>query len=158
MHNKTNSIYPNTVKMTDEQILERAAEILKGRFVREDCLSSVCVTKDFLKVKLGQYEREVFAVMLLDNQHQLIEYKELFFGTIDAASVYPREVVKTVLNANAAAVIFAHNHPSGVPEPSQADKVITSKLVDALKLIDVRVLDHIIVGKEISSFAEKGLL
>lgn len=93
--------------------------------------------------------------MLLDNQHQLIRFEELFFGTIDAASVYSREVVKAALNANAAAVILAHNHPSGIAEPSRADKRITSRLVDALGLIDVRVLDHIVVGEHCVSFAER---
>jgi len=96
--------------------------------------------------------------MMLDNQNQLIEFRELFFGTVDAASVYPREVVKAVLEVNSSAVIFAHNHPSGESEPSQADKQITRRLTDALALIDVRVLDHIVVGKTPVSFAERGLL
>jgi DNA repair protein RadC len=155
MHNNN---YPKSIQLNDEQILERAVEILAGRFVREDCFNNVEVTKEYVRVKLGQYEREVFAVLLLDNQHQLIEYKELFYGTIDAASVYPREVVKAVLQSNAAAVIFAHNHPSGITLPSQSDKAITTKLVEALKLIDVRVLDHFIVGIDVTSFAEQGLI
>jgi DNA repair protein RadC len=97
--------------------------------------------------------------MYLDNQHRLISYEELFFGTIDGASVHPREVVKRVLKHNAAAVIFAHNHPSGVAEPSQADRRITDRLKSALLLVDVRVLDHMIVGdQEVLSFAERGLL
>ena len=96
--------------------------------------------------------------MLLDNQHRLIEFRELFFGTIDAAPVYPREVVKLVLEHNAGAVIFAHNHPSGVSEPSEADKRITRRLTDALAVIDVKVLDHIVVGETAVSFAERGLL
>lgn len=108
--------------------------------------------------KLSAYEREVFAVMLLDSQHRLIAFQELFFGTIDAASVYPREVVKAALQSNAAAVIFAHNHPSGDPEPSQADRAITTRLIAALNLIDVRVLDHIVVGQAAVSFAERGLI
>jgi DNA repair protein RadC len=107
---------------------------------------------------MASYEREVFAVLLLDNQHRLIEYQELFFGTIDAASVYPREVVKVAFNCNAAAVIFAHNHPSGIAEPSNADKHITQKLRDALALIDIRVLDHFVVGETCVSFAERGYL
>jgi len=115
-------------------------------------------TKDFLSFKLGKYEREVFAVMLLDSQHKLIDYQELFFGTINAASIYPREVVKAVLAENAAAVIFAHNHPSGEIEPSQADIAITSRLKAALALIDVPVLDHIVIGESATSFAERGLL
>ena len=95
----------------------------------------------------------------MDNRHRLIKYEELFFGTIDGASVHPREVVKHALKHNAAAVIFAHNHPSGVAEPSQADQRITDRLKSALLLVDVRVLDHMIVGdREVLSFAEKGLL
>jgi DNA repair protein RadC len=96
--------------------------------------------------------------MLLDNRHKLIDYQELFFGTINAASVYPREVVKAVLAENAAAVIFAHNHPSGEAEPSQADIAITKRLKEALALIDVQVLDHIVIGETATSFAERGLL
>jgi DNA repair protein RadC len=97
--------------------------------------------------------------MYLDNQHRLIRYEELFFGTIDGASVHPREVVKRVLAHNAAAVIFAHNHPSGLAEPSQADQRITDRLKSALLLVDVRVLDHMVVGdQEVVSFAERGYL
>lgn len=113
--------------------------------------------KTFLKIKLGKEEREIFACLFLDNQHRLIEYSELFYGTIDGASVYPREVVKAALHCNAAAVIFSHNHPSGTVVPSSADIAITSRLKDALSLIDVRVLDHIIVGGDnTTSFAETG--
>lgn len=109
-----------------------------------------------METVLGNYDREVFALLLLDNQHRLIEFNELFYGTIDSASVYPREVVKLALERNAAAVIFAHNHPSGDATPSQADKRITSRLKDALALIDVRVLDHFVVGETCVSFAERG--
>ena len=116
-------------------------------------------TRRFLKSKLRGYAREVFACLYMDNQHRLIKYEELFFGTIDGASVHPREVVKHALKHNAAAVIFAHNHPSGVAEPSQADQRITDRLKSALLLVDVRVLDHMIVGdREVLSFAENGLL
>ncbi len=111
---------------------------------------------EYLKLKLGAYDREVFALMLLDNQHRLIQFDILFFGTIDAASIYPREVAKAALSHNAAAVIFAHNHPSGIAEPSQADRHITDKLIKALGLIDVRVLDHVVVGEDCVSFAERG--
>ncbi|MCW8331956.1 DNA repair protein RadC [Photobacterium sp. SDRW27] len=144
--------------VTADRVLDAAAEILAARGFRGDQYCNPNATKDFLSCKLGSYEREVFAVMLLDNQHHMLEFKELFWGTIDSASVYPREVVKAVLNANAAAVIFAHNHPSGDAEPSQADRRITKRLQDALALIDVRVLDHIVVGKEPVSFAERGYL
>ncbi|MGL6124317.1 MAG: RadC family protein [Shewanella sp.] len=143
---------------TAEAILASAANIIAERYVKKDAYTNPQATKDFLTYKLGGYEREVFSVMLLDCQHQLLEFKELFFGTIDAASVYPREVVKAVLAANAAAVIFAHNHPSGEPEPSIADINITQRLTAALALIDVQVLDHIVVGRTPVSFAERGLL
>src|SRR5690606_39095792 len=100
----------------------------------------------FLRMKLAHQEREVFAVIFLDARHKLICYEELFFGTIDAAAVYPREVVKAALKINASAAIFAHNHPSGYAEPSLSDKQITKQLIDALKLVDIRVLDHVVVG------------
>ncbi|WP_375142670.1 JAB domain-containing protein [Methylomonas koyamae] len=100
----------------------------------------------------------MFLGVFLDNQHKVIACEELFRGTIDGASVYPREVVKTALQHNAAALIFAHNHPSGISQPSQADRVITEKLKSALALIDIRVLDHFVVGEAVYSFAEHGLL
>ena len=158
MHDKNNKVYMSNMPMTDNQILDAAAEILACKYVQKDAFASSQATKDFLRFKLGNNEREVFAVMLLDNQNQLIDYVELFFGTIDAAAVYPRELVKLVLQENAAAVVLTHNHPSGVNEPSIADKSITKLLQDALGLIDVRVLDHIIVGEGTYSFAENGLL
>ena len=115
-------------------------------------------SKDYVKLHLARYEHEVFACLWLDNRNRVIRFNKLFRGTIDGASVYPREVVKAALKHNAAAVIFAHNHPSGVAEPSQADEQITKLLKDALALIDVRVLDHLVVGEEVISFAERGLL
>lgn len=158
MHVSHRTNYQHIQSLSDDQILEAAAEIMANRFKREDVFTSAEATKEFLQFKLGGNEREVFAVMLLDSQHQLIAFKELFWGTVNAASVYPREVVKAVLTSNAAAVIFAHNHPSGVPTPSQADISLTNKLLNALSLIDVSVLDHVIVGKTAVSFAERGLL
>ncbi|MFV7761710.1 RadC family protein [Shewanella algae] len=143
---------------TSSQILETAAGIVAERFVRGDAFCNPNATRDFLRFKLHQHQREVFAVMMLDSQHRLIEFNEMFFGTIDAASVYPREVVKAVLLCNAGAVIFAHNHPSGCAEPSTADRRITERLVAALATIDVPVLDHIVVGDECVSFAERGWL
>ena len=108
---------------------------------------------------LAGFEHEVFAVLFLDTQHRLIEYAEMFRGTIDSASVYPRELVKEALRLNAAAVIVSHNHPSGNPEPSRADEVLTQRLKEALALVDVRTLDHIIVaGGSTISFAERGLI
>jgi DNA repair protein RadC len=156
MHSKVE--YAIVGLMTADQVLDKAAEIVASRYLRGDVFTHPQATKEYLPFKMGGYEREVFAVLLLDNQHRLIEYKELFFGTIDAASVYPREVVKLTLDHNAAAVIFAHNHPSGISDPSDADKRITQKLKDALALIDVRVLDHFVVGETCVSFAERGYL
>ena len=115
--------------------------------------------KDHLRMKYIYAEHEIFSVLFLDQRHRLIRHEELFIGTIDGCSVYPREVVKAALRLNSAAVVFAHNHPSGVAEPSMADKNITRRLQDALALIDVRVLDHIVVGREgVVSFAELGLM
>ena len=151
-------IYISDNSMTENQVLEAAAEILACRYVREGEFISSQATREFLRFKLGGYEREIFSVMLLDSQHKLINYKELFFGTINSASVHPREVVKLALYENASAVIFAHNHPSGSSQPSRADIEITKRLQEALSLIDVSVLDHIIVGETTSSLAEEGIL
>ena len=121
--------------------------------------SSPAAVKEYLCAKLAGFEHEVFAVLFLDTQHRLIEYAEMFRGTIDSASVYPRELVKEALRLNAAAVIVSHNHPSGNPEPSRADEVLTQRLKEALALVDVRTLDHIIVaGGSTISFAERGLI
>jgi DNA repair protein RadC len=114
--------------------------------------------KGYFATRLASKESETFCVAFLDNQHNLIETKDMFNGTIDGASVYPREVVKTALALNSSAVIFSHNHPSGLTEPSEADKRITNRLVEALSLVDIRALDHIIVGNGCLSFAEKGLM
>ncbi|MDE1225530.1 DNA repair protein RadC [Vibrio aestuarianus] len=132
--------------------------MLAARALRGDQYCNPEATKTYLSCKLKHHEREVFAVMFLDNQHRLIAFEELFFGTIDSASVYPREVLKAALKVNAAALIFAHNHPSGDATPSQADKQITQRLKEALALVDIRVLDHIVVGDSAISFAERGLL
>ena len=158
MHKKKNPVYVTHEPMTAPQILEKAAEILSEKFARKGLLNSSAQSREFLRFKLGAFEREVFAVLLLDTQLNLIEYKELFYGTIDCASVYPREVVKAVLEANASTVILAHNHPTGCTEPSMADKYITKRLVEALALIDVRVMDHIIIGDKSFSFADNHLL
>lgn len=143
-----------------------AAQVLAGARKAADSLalpgqqfSSPQVVKDFLVAKLAGIEHEVFGVIFTDSQHRLIAYKEMFSGTIDAASVYPREIVKTALRLNASALIFTHNHPSGIASPSEADKRLTARLKEALSLIDTRVLDHIIVaGSSTLSFAEHGLL
>ncbi len=126
---------------------------------RGTSFTSPAAVKEYLCAKLAGFEHEVFAVLFLDTHHRLIEYAEMFRGTIDGASVYPRELVKEALRHNAAAVIISHNHPSGNPEPSQADKVLTQRLNEALRLVDVRVLDHVIVaGNSTASFAERGLI
>ncbi|MEJ2760821.1 MAG: DNA repair protein RadC [Gammaproteobacteria bacterium] len=139
--------------------LELGRRYLEESLKRGSALTSPRATRDYLMARLRVYPHEVFACLFLDNRHQVIEYEELFTGTIDGASVHPREVVKRALHHNAAAVIFAHNHPSGVAEPSRADRSITSRLTSALNLVDVRVLDHFVIGDgETVSFAERGLL
>ena len=144
---------------TADQILEATRQAIEYRMQRGASFTSPAAVKEYLCAKLAGFEHEVFAVLFLDTQHRLIEYAEMFRGTIDSASVYPRELVKEALRLNAAAVIVSHNHPSGNPEPSSADKVLTQRLRDALALVDVRTLDHIIVaGGSTISFAERGLI
>lgn len=135
-------------KATKQEIMEASSVIKFQSMIAEkkSVIASPQQSVDFLSTRLAYQEREVFGVLYLDNRHQVIDYEDLFFGTIDGASVHPREVVKGVLLRNAAAVIFAHNHPSGVTEPSPADLRITQRLKDALALIEVRVLDHVIIG------------
>ncbi len=146
-------------QLTNEDILEKAADILLERVLNTDVISDPTQTRRFLQMKLAPLDYEVFAVMFLNNRHQVIAFKELFRGTIDGASVYPREVLKEALAFNAAALVCAHNHPSGVAEPSQADERITLRLKETLGLVDVRLLDHVIVGSdEIVSLAERGVL
>ena len=139
--------------------LELGRRYLESALKRDAVLNSPDRTRAFLKSRLRHHGREIFTCLFLDNRHRVIGFEELFGGTIDGASVHPREVVKRALRHNAAAVIFAHNHPSGVAEPSHADRAITIRLRDALTLVDVRVLDHFVVGDaEVVSFAERGLL
>jgi DNA repair protein RadC len=135
------------------------------RFVEEKAiytsatLQSARETKDLLRLRIGDKEREIFCVLYLNSQHQLLEVEELFMGTIDGAAVYPREIAKAALAHNAAAVILGHNHPSGITEPSSADRRITERISSSLGLLDIRVLDHVIVStSESFSFAEEGLL
>ncbi|HGW5374948.1 TPA: DNA repair protein RadC [Pseudomonas aeruginosa] len=144
---------------TNEQVIDAARVVIGQMFKRGTKLTSPKIVQTYLRTKLATLEHEVFAVLFLDAQLRLIEYAELFRGTISQSTVYPREVVKETLRRNAAAVILAHNHPSGIAEPSMADRAITARLRNALDLVDVRVLDHIIVaGKNTLSFANKGLL
>ena len=142
-----------------QAIMEMARRHLQEQLCREDTLENADTTRRFLTSRLRHLPHEVFACLFLDNRHRLIAFEELFRGTIDGASVHPREVVRRVLHFNAAAVILSHNHPSGVAEPSRADVRLTRRLVDALALVDVRVLDHVIIGEGRGvSFAERGLI
>ncbi len=140
-----------------QAVLEMGRRHLFETLARGKRLTSPAQTMQFLASRLRDYEHEVFAVLFLDNRHRVLAFEELFRGTIDGASVHPREVVKRALQHNAAAVILSHNHPSGVAEPSAADRSITQRLRDALGLVDIRVLDHIIVGDDTCcSLAERG--
>ncbi len=139
--------------------LELGRRHLAERVERVDMLADPRATRDYLMARLRDHAQEVFACLFLDNRHRVISFDEMFFGTIDGASVHPREVVRRAMAHNAAAVILAHNHPSGVAEPSRADEKITRRLKDALALVDVRTLDHLVIGDgEAVSFAERGLL
>ena len=139
--------------------LELARRHLKEKLSVYDTLENPSDTRSYLTARLRDYPQEVFACLFLDSRHRLIHYAELFRGTIDSANVYPREVVRSALQHNAAAVILAHNHPSGVAEPSDADRRITRRLKDALALVDIPVLDHIVIGdNSATSFAECGLI
>jgi len=142
-----------------QAVLEISRRHMESTLSRGDVLTDAATTKHYLQQRLRAYPYEVFACLFLDNKHRMIAFDELFRGTIDSANVYPREVVKQALAHNASAVIFAHNHPSGIAEPSQADFAITARLKLALATVDIRVLDHIVVGDgEIVSFAEIGKL
>ena len=141
-----------------QAVLEMAKRHLLEQLSRGDALTSPTETRQYLRAQLQDYPHEVFACLFLDNRNRVIAFEKMFHGTIDGASVYPREVVSLALKKNAAAIIFAHNHPSGVAEPSQADEQITQRLKQALSLVDIRVLDHFVVGDEVISFAERGLL
>jgi DNA repair protein RadC len=144
----------------EARTIARALRVMeKSLVVRDVVFDSPVLVRQYLSLRLFNLEAEVFMVLLLDAQNRLIEARELFRGTVSQTVVYPREVVKAALLANASAVIFAHNHPSGVPDPSQADKMLTDALRSALTTVDVRVLDHIIVaGPKTTSFAERGWL
>lgn len=142
-----------------QAILELARRALREEVQREAVFSSPQSVRDYLRLTLARREHEVFVALFLDSQHRLIAAEELFRGTLTQTSVYPREIVKRALALNAGAVIFAHNHPSGVAEPSRSDELLTASLRQALSLVDVRVLDHLVVaGTATTSFAERGLL
>jgi DNA repair protein RadC len=144
--------------VTEAQIIKLALRISKSKLTTGDAMTTPQLVKTYIQQKLINEPHEVFGVVFLDNKHRVIDTKEMFFGTIDSASVYPRVVVKESLEKNAAAVIFYHNHPSGVSEASRGDRLITDKLKHALSFVDIKVLDHFIVGETVSSFAERGWL
>jgi len=139
--------------------LELSRRYLAEKLNRGDALSGPEDTQQFLMAKMRHYRQEVFACLYLDNRHRVISYDEMFYGTVDMAAVHPREIVQRALKYNASAIILAHNHPSGVAEPSHADRDLTTRLQKALALIDVRVLDHFVIGDgEAVSFAERGYI
>lgn len=142
-----------------QAVIEMARRYLQADLATRTSLTSPADTRQFLLAQMSHLENEQFCCIWLDSQHQVVKFETLFNGTIDSAAVYPREVVKAALSCNAAAVILAHNHPSGVAEPSTADQLITGRLQKALETVDVRLLDHMVVGRGIVvSFAERGLL
>jgi DNA repair protein RadC len=144
---------------TADEVIGRARFVLAERFCRGTAISSPAAVKEYLQLHLAPLGCEVFAVLFLDAQHQVLDLRVMFRGTLTQTSVYPREVVKEALALNAGAAVLAHNHPSGSAEPSRADEMLTQALKQALGLVDVRVLDHIVVaGGATASFAERGLL
>lgn len=149
------------MKEAGYEVVQQALKFLRAK-VREPgaAVTSPALVRTFIQLHYAraEHEREVFSVLFLDNRHRVLGLEELFYGTVDTATVHPREVVKSALKRNAAAVIFAHNHPSGVAEPSRADELLTRRLKDALALVDIRVLDHFVVGDgDPVSMAERGL-
>jgi DNA repair protein RadC len=141
------------------EVLLAAQRVLAEQMRGTQVMTSPQAVRDYLRAKLGALEHEVFGLLMLDSQHRLLEYVELFRGTVSQASIYPREVVKECLRFNSVAVVMVHNHPSGLAEPSRADETLTTTLKSALSLVDVRVLDHLIVaGTDVMSFAECGRL
>nr|WP_298410485.1 DNA repair protein RadC [uncultured Halomonas sp.] len=149
--------YHITAPVTEHDLLGMAQALARRRLARGRKITQPTLAFVYLQTLLQHYEHEVFSALFLDSQHRVIRFEELFRGTIDSASVYPREVVKQALAHNAAAIILVHNHPSGVPEPSDADRRITQRLKEALGLMEIRVLDHVVVGSEgCVSLAERG--
>lgn len=156
---ETAGAYEVESPVTEDDILLMARQLANLRLRRGRALTSPQEVFSHLQTLLADYEHEVFALLMLDSKHRVLGFHELFRGTLDGASVYPREVVKIALQYNAAAMILVHNHPSGDPEPSQADRVLTQKLKEALSLVGIRTLDHIVVGREgCMSMAELGVL
>jgi len=150
--------YKLAAETTEQDVLDAAEGILGDRLRRQGSIGNPTDANEFLRMRLGALQHEEFHVLWLDNRHRILECQKLFTGTVDGASIYPREVVRAALSVNASAAIFAHNHPSGIAEPSAADRNITNELRDALRLIGVRMLDHIVVGAECVSMANRGLM
>jgi len=152
--------YGTNSTASDDEVIAKALSIIKRRLTKPgEVMSSPLLIKNYLIIELAELEHEVFVAIFLDAQHRVLEYREMFRGTLTQTSVYPREVVKEALRLNAGAVVFAHNHPSGMPEPSRADEMLTQTLKNALALVEVKVLDHIIIGGTTTvSFAERGLM
>jgi DNA repair protein RadC len=143
---------------TEQDVLAAAESILRNKFQRQGSIGTPTDANEFLRMRLGALLHEEFHVLWLDNRHRILDCQKLFTGTVDGASVHPREVVRAALAINASAAILAHKHPSGLAEPSTADRAITNELRDALRLIGVRVLDHIVVGSECVGIVERGFL
>lgn len=155
----TRGNYRLTGKTTEQDVLQAAEGILKAKLDRQGSIGNPSDATDFLRMRLGSLLHEEFHVMWLDNRHRILDCQKLFTGTIDGASIHLRETVRAALNINAAACILSHNHPSGVAEPSAADRAITKELMEALRLVGVRVLDHIVVSAgEAVSMAGRGLM
>lgn len=156
---ETAGTYLITDLVTESELLSIAKSFARRRLARGRKITQPALAFEYLQLLFQNYEREVFSALFLDSQNRVICFEELFRGTIDSASVYPREVVKRALACNAAAVILVHNHPSGDPEPSDADRRITQRLREALGLVEIRIIDHIVVGSEgYESFAQLGYL
>lgn len=156
---KPNGKYVARRQFGPDDVLALAADIVRQRLRRGEVMGSPAATRHYLGLQLADRTREIFGVLFLDSQHRLIANEELFQGTIDSTAVHPRIVVQRALQLNAAALILYHNHPSGLPEPSAADRQITERLVQSLALIDVRIIDHLVVAGTASvSFAERGWL
>jgi DNA repair protein RadC len=155
---KISDAFGQSCQVLEEKLIEYAQDCITTRFEVEECLVATGTTKDFVRLKLAPHDREVFYVIWLNCHNEVLKHEPLFLGTVDCARIHPREVVRAAISCNASAAIFAHNHPSGHSQPSQADIEITRNLKAALSLIDVKTLDHMVVGNEVTSMAELGLI
>lgn len=149
----------SVARFSDDEIIARALKVLETRARYGEPLNAPEAARHYFRLRLAGLEHELFCAAWLDSQNRVLAFEEMFRGTISQTSVYPREVVKSALRCNAAAVIFAHNHPSGLAEASRADELLTAALKSALQLVDVKVLDHLVIGGDaVASFAERGLI